>query len=213
MRPFWIALFIGIGCRAQDVEETIEPPAGEPSNEEASTVDETVVGEGDLEPSESPESRARMRMTIDQLQASMKHITGVDWMSGNRVLWDEYRTSLGVPDYQETVNEDLSANVIFQKFLQDASTYSCQEWIAHDGSAGLYPFFSDAYDEGNLDTISDNLRYLRRLVHGHFPVGEDPMIQSLQELYTLVYQRTEDHTITWNTVCVGLFTHPDFYTY
>ena len=213
MRPFWIALFIGVGCRAQDVKGPIDLPAEEPSNEEASEVDETVVGEVGLEPSESPEARARMRMTIDQLQASMKHITGVDWMSGNRVLWDEYRTSLGVPDYQETVNEDLSANVIFQKFLQDASTYSCQEWIAHDGSAGPYVFFSDAYDEGNPDTISDNLQYLRRLVHGHFPVEEDPMIQSLQELYTLVYQRTEDHTITWNTVCVGLFTHPDFYTY
>ena len=36
------------------------------------------------------------------------------------------------------------------------------------------------------------------------------MVQSLQDLYTLVYQRTEDHTMTWNTVCVGLFTHPDF---
>ena len=39
------------------------------------------------------------------------------------------------------------------------------------------------------------------------------MIQSLQDLYTLVYQRTQDHTMTWNTVCVAFFTHPDFYTY
>ena len=78
----------------------------EPSDEQSGAVDETVVGEGDLEPEELPESRARMRMTIDQLQASMKHITGVDWMSGNKLLWEEYRTSLGVPDYEETVNED-----------------------------------------------------------------------------------------------------------
>ena len=115
MRPLWIAMLIGIGCRADEVDQPIEPVVEEPSDEQSYAVDETVVGEGDLEPEELPESRARMRMTIDQLQASMKHITGVDWMSGNKVLWDEYRTSLGVPDYEETVNEDLSANVIFPK--------------------------------------------------------------------------------------------------
>ena len=213
MKPLWIAVLIGVGCRVDDIEQPVEPSTEASPTDEESTVEETVVGEGDLEPSESEEARARMRMTIDQLQASMKHITGVDWMSGNKLLWDEYRSSLGVPDYQETVNEDLSANVIFQKFLQDAATYSCQEWIEHDGSAGSYTFFADSYDENDPATVSGNIQYLRRLVHGHFPDGEDPMVQSLQDLYTLVYQRTEDHTLTWNTVCVGLFTHPDFYTY
>lgn len=213
MRLLCIAMLIGIGCRAEQVDQPIEPVVEEPSDEQSGAVDETVVGEGDLEPEVLPESRARMRMTIDQLQASMKHITGVDWMSGNKLLWEEYRTSLGVPDYEETVNEDLSANVIFQKFLQDAATYSCQEWIEHDGSAGPYAFFTDTYDETDPSTMQDNLRYLRKLVHGHFTAGEDPMIQSLQDLYTLVYQRTQDHTMTWNTVCVAFFTHPDFYTY
>ena len=213
MRLLWIAMFIGVGCRADEVDKPVEHSTESSSTDEESTVEETVVGEGGLEPSEPEDARARMRMTIDQLQASMKHITGVDWMSGNQVLWDEYRTSLGVPDYQETVSEDLSANVIFQKFLQDAAAYSCQEWIEHDGSAGPYAFFTSAYDENDPATVSDNIQHLRRLVHGHFPDGEDPMVQSLQDLYTLVYQRTEDHTMTWNTVCVGLFTHPDFYTY
>ena len=213
MRHLWIALLIGAGCRSGDTDKPLDISDGEPSAEDPSTVEETVVGEADLEPSETAESRARMRMTIGQLQASMKHITGVDWMSGNKVLWEEYSTSLGVPDYQETVNEDLSANVIFQKFLQDASIYSCQEWIEHDGLEGPYAFFVDTYDEGNPATVSDNVRYLRKLVHGYFSETDDPMIQSLEDLYTLVYQRTQDPTMTWNTVCVALFTHPDFYTY
>lgn len=212
MRHLWIAMLLG--CGMDESDPSIDLQVQEQSEEtETSTLEETVVGEGDIEPAETAESRMRMRMNIDQLQASMKHITGVDWMSGNTVLWDEFRTSLGVPDYQETVSEDLTANVIFQKFLQDAATYSCQQWRDHDGSAGLYAFFDDAYDEADPATVVDNLRYLRRLVHGHFDDGEDPMISSLQDLYTLVYQRTQDHNATWNTVCVALFTHPDFYTY
>lgn len=212
MRHLWLAM--ALGCGDTESGKSTNPPVEDVAEgTESSTLEETVVGEGDIEPAETGESRARLRMNIDQLQASMKHITGVDWMSGNKVLWDEFRTSLGVPDYQETVSEDLTANVIFQKFLQDAATYSCQEWREHNGSAGPYAFFGEAYDETDSDTVVDNLRYLRRLVHGHFEDGEDPMIQSLQELHTLVYQRTQDHEATWNTVCVALFTHPDFYTY
>ena len=212
MRHLWIAMLLG--CGDSESDNNSDTPVEEVTEEtESSTLEETVVGEGDIEPAQMEESRSRMRMNIDQLQASMKHITGVDWMSGNKVLWDEFRTSLGVPDYQETVSEDLTANVIFQKFLQDAATYSCQQWREHDGSAGPYAFFDEAYDETEPETVVDNLRYLRRLVHGHFAEAEDPMIESLQELYTLVYQRTQDHDATWNTVCVALFTHPDFYTY
>ena len=162
MRHLWIAILIGCGDTESDKSTAVS--VEESSEEtESSTLDETVVGEGDIEPAESGESRSRMRMNIDQLQASMKHITGVDWMSGNKVLWDEFRTSLGVPDYQETVSEDLTANVIFQKFLQDAATYSCQQWREHDGSAGPYVFFDEAYDETEPETVVDNLRYLRLL--------------------------------------------------
>ena len=212
MRHLWIAMLLG--CGDSESDNNSDTPVEEVTEEtESSTLEETVVGEGDIEPAQMEESRSRMRMNIDQLQASMKHITGVDWMSGNKLLWDEFRTSLGVPDYQETVSEDLSANVIFQKFLQDAATYSCQQWREHDGTAGPYAFFGEAYDETDPETVVENLRYLRRLVHGHFEDGEDPMIESLRELYTLVYQRTQDRNATWNTVCVALFTHPDFYTY
>ena len=134
MRHLWIVLLLGCGDTQSD-KGTDAPTEESIEETESSTLEETVVGEGDIEPAETAESRIRMRMNIDQLQASMKHITGVDWMSGNKLLWDEFRTSLGVPDYQETVSEDLTANVIFQKFLQDAATYSCQQWREHDGSA------------------------------------------------------------------------------
>ena len=206
-----LLLLLAVGCRAEKVDEPVDPVT-EPSSEEASTVDETVVGEGALEPEDTLEARQRIRMNVDQLSTSMAHITGVEWMDGNQNLWDEYSTTLGVPNYQETVSEDLSANVIFQKFLQDAATYSCQAWIEHDGYAGPYAFFEDAYDEGDMNTVQGNLVYLRKVVHGHFS-EEDPMLHSLEDLHALVYQRTQDHEMTWKTVCVALFTHPDFYTY
>ena len=100
-------------------------------------------------------------MTIDQLQASMKHITGVDWMSGNKLLWDEYRTSLGVPDYQETVNEDLSANVIFQKFLQMQLLLLSRMDRARWFSRSICLLYT-VYDEHDPATV-DNMQYLRRL--------------------------------------------------
>ena len=120
------------GCRAEKVDEPLESVT-EPPSEEGSTVEETVAGEEALEPDglrSTPKNPHEGGSPI----ASMVHITGVEWMDGNQNLWDEYSATLGVPNYQETVSEDLSANVIFQKFLQDAATYPCQAWIEHDGS-------------------------------------------------------------------------------
>ena len=213
MRFFRGALWMcmAISCRVEDTEKPVDS-VEESASEESSILEETVVGDGDLEPEQPPEARERIRMNVDQLRASMTHITGVEWMDGNTNLWDEYSTTLGVPDYRETVSEDLSANVIFQKFLQDAATYSCQAWIEHDGSSGPYAFFDESYDEDDINTVNGNLVYLRKLVHGHF-AEVDPMVESLADLHALVYQRTQDHEMTWKTVCVALFTHPDFYTY
>ena len=133
-------------------------------------------------------------------------------MDGDTNLWTKYATTLGVPDYQEVITEDLSENVIFQKFLQDAATFSCDEWIEHDGVAGVYPFFMNGYDEYSPESQRDNFLHLRSVVHGYLE-PEDPMLESLEQLHRLIYQRTQNDRMAWHTVCVALFTHPEFYTY
>ena len=156
-----------------------------------------------------------MRMTIDQVRTSMEQLTGgVQWKSGNTDLWSRYATTLGVPDHMEIISEDLTASVIFQKFLNDAATYSCEQWIDDDLTALNKRFFvSVDAEQLEENAIRQNIVHLRYLIHGQANVTHDEIIDSYYRLFHLVLQRTDDSIAAWNTVCVGFFTHPDFFTY
>ena len=197
--------------------ETNQPITEQEQEQEQSTpgIEDETIGEGSIEPQETAASRNRLRMNIDQLRSAMEQITGgVIWKSGNTDMWKKYQNTLGYPDYMETMSEDLSSSVIFQKFLGDAATYSCEAWIENEASATEPRFFVYADTEQSDETaIRTNLIHLRYLIHGQKNTAEDPIIDSYFKLYRLVLQRTNDSISAWNTVCVGFFTHPDFFTY
>ena len=145
----------------------------------------------------------------------MKRVSGgVEWKSGNQKLWDKYSSTLGVPDYQQSVTEDLSPSIMFQKFLDDAAVHTCKNWIDLEYSGDQRLFFSQIEpEEDDPSKIRSNLDALRQRIHGRSSDPNAPIIDSFVELHQLVIQRTSNPKSAWETVCVGFFTHPDFFIY
>ena len=154
-------------------------------------------------------------MRIEHVKDSMILISGgIAWEEENLDKWEEYSATLGVPDYQFRVREDRSVSVMFQKFLEDASAHTCTEWIQQEAEGTQRLFFSEI-EPGELDAnkIRLNMVALRRRIHGRDASSQDPIINSLIDLHYTVVQRTNSVNQAWITVCVGLFTHPDFFIY
>ena len=77
--------------------------------------------------------RERRRMDVDQLEASLREVTGgIGWerMNGDGTVrtryFREYADTLGMPDYINSSAEDLSVSLLFQKFLDDAARSACR---------------------------------------------------------------------------------------
>ena len=221
-----ISLFVLlIGCSdKENITEpaTIEPTEPqedtavmEPADEEPPVLENNELGEAELYPEEEASYRNKKRMRIEHIKDSMVLVSGgVDWVVGNTDMWENYSATLGVPDFQSRVLEDRSVSVMFQKFLEDAATHTCEEWIAQEVSGTERLFFSQI-EPGELDANKIRLTMvaLRRQIHGRSCLPNAPMIDALIDLHFTVFQRTESVERAWNTVCVGLFTHPDFYMY
>ena len=200
---------------------TTSVPSDEPSSTDSSTVEnpstdvsEELLGDVELSEDDTVVARRRVRMDVAQLNQSMQQITGVEWKSGNAVLWDRYGSTLGVPDFEERTSEDLEASVIFQKFLQDAATYTCDIWIENESEDGDgYFYLVTQVEDQSSSILRSHIGDLRYLIHGISSGEEDAFVESVWDMHQLVYQRTENRVSAWQTVCVAMFTHPDFYTY
>ena len=214
------------GCPAGSTGDSRPDGPNPPSGE---SVEVTTVNQGDgtlAPPSEIPEaaSRHRRRMDIDQLDAAIRQVTGgIGWTErrGNTEvnLFDELAGTLGKPDFIQLVDEDLEPSAMFQKFLDDAARAVCDRLMQVDPQrpAAERVFFQSAAPTTNWsnapDAVIANLQYLLLRYHGR-KVGPDaPELNP----WTWLSQSSEHVGASpldmWRTVCVGLMTHPDFYTY
>jgi hypothetical protein len=212
MKPV-LFLLLSWGC-------TTSVPSDDPSSTDASSVEspsadvnEELLGDVELSEDDPIVARRRVRMNVAQLNQSMQQITGVEWKSGNTLLWDRYSSTLGVPDFAERTSEDLEGSVIFQKFLQDAATYTCDIWIENESEDGDGSFYVVTQEEQTPSVLKAHIVDLRYLIHGTSSGEGDVFVDGVWDLYQLVYQRTENSVSAWQTVCVAMFTHPNFYTY
>ena len=187
---------------------TVEPvePVEQPG------VVEDDLGDGTLDPSPEAASRAHRRMSIPQVRASMERVTGgISWTRGSTDLWDQYASTLGVPDFQERTTEDRSASVLFNKFLGDAASAACDEWVTGDLASSF--FTESTLEDTTSEAVRRNIAALRRTVQGRPFEPESDDVAAYHGLFERVMTRTESPTQAWGTVCVALFTHPSFYAY
>ena len=180
--------------------------------------------------------RARRRMDLDQLDASIRRATGgIGWdrYGGTpRTLrenyFERYEDTLGVPDYINSSAEDLSASLLFAKFLDDAGRAVCRRAVnreterggeEQDGAAiGLFAPVDVEDPEPAAADVSETLANLLLRFHGRSLEPDDPQLTPWREFYGSVAATANaaedpEPQRAWEAVCVALVTHPDFYTY
>ncbi|MCB9595346.1 MAG: hypothetical protein H6719_21685 [Sandaracinaceae bacterium] len=182
--------------------------------------------------------RARRRMDIDQLDTSIRAVTGgIGWEAWSTPTdgapfvreryFDTYRDTLGVPDYINSSTEDLSVSLLFEKFLDDAARDVCARLAAREaGSGRVYDgdaqgVFAPAIVESPDNTpaeVSEALANLLLRFHGRSLEPTDPQLAPWIDLHGRLVAATADADPpapqrVWGGVCVALITHPDFYTY
>ena len=184
--------------------------------------------------------RERRRLDVDQLDASIREVTGgIGWESwrdtggGNWEVSERYFQSfgdtLGVPDYINSTSEDLTVSLLFEKFLDDAARDVCRrladreggEGRAYDGDAqGVFAPVDVSTPSAELaDADRDQaLSNLLLRFHGREVEPASEQLQPWRDLHgRLAAVAAADDSIpprrAWEGVCVALMTHPDFYTY
>jgi len=172
-------------------------------------------------PEVNPETglmRVRRRMDVDQLDASLRRFSGgIGWMAGNRNRLQELAPTLGRPDYIQIVDEDLTPSAMFQKFLDDAARAVCDELMVVDPQRepAERAFFVEAEpSDGPVSApaaTKANLQHLLLRAHG-VEAGEAELAPWLG-LMESIQASDAGGVEAWNTVCVGLLIHPDFFTY
>lgn len=178
----------------------------------------TPVAETPLAVEQSP-GRSWRRMNIDQLRASMEQASGgIGWteeQDGEAVqLFDALSGSLGKPDYLSATEEELAPGLLFQKFLSDAADSICRELVAVDpGRAEPTLFVYAGPEDTDPAAIDANLRAALLRFHGRRLAEGDPALAGWHTLLERVYADSGDMSLAWRAVCVGLYTHPDFYSF
>lgn len=210
--------FLFAGCSSPTPVQTVQPvtPQAPPSVPPVVGVD--PVGTLPL-PTPPVDAREVRRMDIDQLDASIRSATGgIGWDVDGVSQFAELAPSLGVPDYTTRTSEDLTAGLLFQKFLDDAASTVCEELVSRE-AAGTSNVLTGAADpsvtRAAAPAIADQaianavLRF-----HGRRLAPGEPALDEWTYLFDTTVTVTGGDTLAaWRAVCIGLIVHPDFYTY
>ena len=214
-------------CLGEPIQGTLTTEGSTPPAPERVDVSATPTGDGTLVPPPvTPEAptRIRRRMDIDQLDTSIRQVTGgIGWVErrGNAEvnLFQELAGTLGKPDYIQQVDEDLDPSAMFQKFLDDAARSVCDRLIDSDPQRPQNErvFFTEASPATTLArepaAVRANLQYLLLRFHGRKLTADAPELKPWLWLVESAEHVGASAPEMWRTVCVGLMTHPDFYTY
>lgn len=164
-----------------------------------------------LEPPHNPEgppTRPRRRMNLDQLNKAMIQVSdGIAWEVRGVNQFDQLSATLGRPDYIQITAEVLEPTALFQKFLDDAARSVCARMIDRDEDEGR----SELLPGDRAQT--ENLQRLVLKFHSRDLPIESAELQPWVWLADSAAFVSHDQSMAWWTVCVGLFTHPDFYSY
>lgn len=235
--------------RVQDKEDLVRAPLGPISQVGATQAPNVInpyfAGEGGA-PDESPTpvetssssdgsfnlepdvwnpgafKRVRRRMTVPQLDQAIQDATGFFWTQNN---WSNTRRfsvlqdTLGVPDWITRVVEDLTPNLVVQKFLSDAANQVCgklmaQEWtMPTENRIFLVHIEPDEAPHLFPDKSALNLKMLLLRFHGKSYAVDDPALVPWAWLVSSTSLVTGDNLEVWTAVCLALINHPNFFSY
>lgn len=222
--------------KTSDDPNTPRPVAAQPADrtvihsaDEREAPAPRAVTEGDpiavgLVPPVEVQARPRRRMNLDQLAQAMRQVSGgIGWTEdrgGRDVdLFVELSATLGKPDYLQVVSEDLEPSALFLKFLDDAARSVCGRMMLQDLAARpdadrmIFRLVEPGDSSASDAEIDANLAYLVQRFHGRVLPPSAARVQAWRWLYDSVVHITAEPNDGWNAVCVGLFTHVDFYSY
>lgn len=218
----------GLDNEEQHSESTETPAVDEsatPASETSKPV-ESVDGKlGDglpatIVPFEEEPTRNRRRMDIDQLNTTIVRVTGgIAWFENNKNQFEVLASTLGKPDYLDLTREDFEPSALFQKFLDDAARAVCSELIQKEltvpSSKRVLMLHSSPYNtwKDDSEAIDKNLVYLLLRYHGRELTTNAAELQQWRWLYKSAEHVSKSPVTAWRTVCIGLMTHPYFYTY
>lgn len=181
---------------------------------------------GSLAPLPTEKVRLRRRLDLDQLDASIRRVSGgIGWTeqrgSAEVNLFEDLAETLGKPDFRESTREDLAPSIIFQKFLGDAARSVCEKTVERDATSrpgserSIYlEIAPNQAPAEHPEATRANLRALLLRFHGRMITDDDdPRLAHWQWLLDSTMHTSQDARSAWRTVCVGLMTHPDFYMY
>ena len=217
---FGLVLVLG-GCDA--VGWSVGDSEG-PTSPERVDVDGTP---GESVPVVEPKEPFRMqrRMDLDQLDAAIREVTGgLGWTEergdgGQTHFWVELSSTLGKPDFIQITEEDLMPSAMFQKFMDDAARSVCARLIEREVTASTAERVFFVYTEPNTSISEDpgsvktNLQYLLLRFHGRFVAIDGGEMEPWSWLMVSTEHVVGEPMEAWRSICVGLMTHPDFYTY
>jgi hypothetical protein len=163
-------------------------------------------------------------MDVDQLRVAMTRISsGIEWTEGsgaNKVnLFEDLAATLGKPDYLLSTQEDLSISPLFLKFLNDAGRFVCDGMVQRELTTVMESpiIFAHVNTTQTLETdpeaVNQNLRSLILRFHGRAMDANAPPMELWRWLFSSSTHLANDPVVGWRTVCVALFTHPDFFSY
>ena len=125
------------------------------------------LGEGGLDAEEPVTTGRKMkRMTIIQIDNAMKRVSGGIQWGGNQSLWDEYSDILGVPDYQNSQDEDRSPSIMFQKFLMMRRPTPAEIGLKLKNQARANYLFVQDDEDISRSSVQENIRQFRWQIQG-----------------------------------------------
>jgi hypothetical protein len=197
-----------------------------------------------------PALRGRLvrRMSADQIRASLKALTGFSFTGKARVkdpnspigysdieqadLLDVVAPSLGRPDYDLTVKENLDPGASFSKFVEDAARDTCRRLAEAEVAQNMVltppRLLVVAKPSDTLATAEAAIRRnIAILIHRFWGVRVQPEhdeVTALVELFRAAASapawverevaKPAGNTIDgWRVVCVALATDPQFFVY
>jgi hypothetical protein len=184
---------------------------------------------------QSLEGRPLRRLSGDQVRAALTELTGFvyigsmlvddpDAPTGESVrddvdMLDHYGLTLGRPDYDYVVHENLEPGISFSKMTEDAARFTCGEAAEAEvmlqmPPAGVPRLLVDASPTDVLPAreaaIRKNLATLVMRFWGDAVTTDSDEVNALLEVFKAGATGPQEG---WRLVCVALATHPRFYTY